>query len=253
MKPALTPAPSRWNSLPLIQHQDGGGPPAPTPPAPPAPAPPAPTPPAPGTVTQAQLDEIVKREKGSTKEATEKAIAESFGCTLEEAKAYVASAKAADDKNKSEAQLAKEAADKAKLTSDEETAKAKVLATETRVERALARAGVPIVAAEDEDQDKIDAKLATMVGLIKVDPGADDDTIKGAVAALKDTMPELFTGIAPKVDPSAPPKPGGGNPPKPPPTPKPAEDAMKKGADRLKGTQRTSGYAWENDPATAST
>lgn len=238
-----------WQSQPLQQHQQEGTP-ATTPP-------PAPNPPAPEggrTFTQAEVDQLVGREKlaaaSTAKSATATEIAQQLGCTVEEAKGYIAAARAADDKDKSDAQLAKEAADKEKADAVNATSVAKREAHDAKVERALVRAGIPLAAddATPEDQAKADARIAKIVGLVEAKVGDDDAAIKTAVAALKDTMPELFGSEAGTGTPKTPPS----DPKTPPKTPKQAEDAMQRGAERAKTTV-PSGYAWESPSQPATT
>ena len=256
MRPMNRPSPTRWNVQAQQQQQEGDNTPPPAAPAAPA-APAEPT-----GLTQAQVDSIVGREKATTEAATKKAIADQLGVTLDEAAAIIKAAKDRDEAEKSEAQKARDAADKEKGEAESAKSAAAAAKHELDVIRALARAGVPIVAIDEktglassdaEAQKKVDAKLATMAKLVEAEVGADAATIDTAVTALKDTMPELFAGAAP----AAPkPKVPGKTPATDPKVPAAKatelnEDAMSRGAARAQAAGARQGYAWETPAAGA--
>lgn len=201
--------------------------------------------------TQAEVDAIVSRERASTKAATAAetatALATELGCTVEEAKAYIAAAKTAEEGQLSDAQKAQKKAEADAVTAAAATAAAELAGLQAKITIALVSAGVPVVAVKPEDQAKVDAKLAMLIKLVDVPATADADAIKAAVTLLKETTPELFSGVSatptiPDTDPLTPNAPS-----------KVQEDAMKRGADRAKTATHQSGYAWETPAPAAST
>lgn len=253
MRTHPTPAATVWNVQPLQQQQDD-----PTPPAPPAPTPPAGTgdaPPAPAgrTFTEAEMESIAKGRAARAEESVHKALAEKWGVSMDEADQLIAAAKAKAEGEKTEAQKAKDAADKAAAEAATTAAAAAKELHDTKVERALIRAGVPITADKPENQAALDKKLAKIVGLVDVDLGADDAAIAAAVTELHTAMPELFAGPAPAGN--APPKPPSTDPKVAPKTPKTPEDAFSRGAERARqngGGSAAAAYPWET-PANAGT
>jgi len=174
----------------------------------------------PKTFSQEDVNRIATREKEQGKQAASRELAEQLGVSVEEAKQIIQRAKEADDAQKTEAQRAREAADREK----EEAALEKRAATterhEAAVERRLVMAGVT-----DEK------KLARVMRMVTVEPGASSDEIQTDVDQLKTDFPELFTvqqgGGGGRRVPDSDPK--GGPPPR-----KGAEDAYSKGAERAK-------------------
>lgn len=191
------------------------------------------------TLTQSQVDDIVKGRVGETKRQTEEAIAKTLGVPIEEAKRIIEATRAAEDKEKSEATLAREKADREAKEADEAKAAAAKERHEAAVERALIKA-LP----KDLDDDALDKKVARIGRLLDVEVGADADTIKKAVEALKKDEPLLFGvtedaggdgGKAPDSDPK-------GKPPKK----KGSEDAFSRGQERAKAATGAADYALLN-------
>ncbi len=218
--------------------------PAPTPP-------PEPTPAIGGekTVPQSEVNRIIEARVGETKRATEEAIAKQLGVPVEEAKRMIEAAKAADDKDKSEAQLAREKADREAADSTAEKTAAAKERHEASVERALVRSiKVPTDVKPEDEDEWIDKKVARLVRLVDVEVGADAAAIKAAVDALRKDEPLLF-GSAESDTPgrsSAPNSDPKGSPPKKP----QGEDAMTRGAERAKAAARPAGYKILEDQKT---
>lgn len=186
------------------------------------------------TLTQSQVDDIVKGRVGETKRQTEQAIADQLGVPIEEAKKIIEDAKAADDKNKSDATLAREQADRERAAAEAEKTTAAKERQDAAIERALIRA-LP----RDLEDDALDVKVTRLRRLIDVEDGADAEAIKKAVEALKKDEPLLF-GVAEEGK-------GGGKPdsdPKgKPPVKKGSEDAFTRGAEKAKAATARTGYA----------
>lgn len=179
------------------------------PPAPPIPA--APTDPraaenADKTFTQEQVTAFLTREKDQGERAGKAAVAAALneklvaaGLTdvdLDTAIALAASARAAEDAQKSEAQRALEAANTAKADAERIRAEATAELHAAKVTSALTSAGA--------------ANVAIAARAIDVTPGATPEEIKAAVDKLKTDAPGLFaTTAAPGSDPGTPP---GGKP-----------------------------------------
>lgn len=187
----------------------------PTPPAPPAP------PADQGgtiTLTQAQLDAQAKgirtEAERSAKKAAEKAIADSLGVSIEDAKKIIADRKTEQEAAKTEAQRA---IDAAKVREDAATARESAAAAKERqtdAKAALLAAGIKLPE-KAEDRAK---KLSRATSLLLAEAGdeADEAAINAAAETLKAEMPELFgavSGGAPSGDPSGVPKPGGAGQP----------------------------------------
>jgi hypothetical protein len=191
------------------------------------------TPPAEKTLSQSEVDRIVQGRVGETKRQTEEAIAKQLGVPIEEAKRIIEAANAASDKDKTEAQLAREKADRETAAAEESKTVAAKERHDAAVERALLRA-LP----KDLDDDALDKKLARITRLLDVEVGADAAAITKAVADLKKDEPLLFgepdagKGRVPDSDPK-------GTPPKQ----KGSEDAFSRGQERAKATAGRSQYS----------
>lgn len=135
------------------------------------------------TLTQAELNRMMSREKEQGRNSATSALAKDLGVSIEEAKDIVAAHKKREEDEKSDAQKAKDAADKAKAEADVKVSDSDREKHELKVERALIRAGVPL------DDDKA---ISRALKLVEVEVGDDDDAIKDAVKALKKDMPVLF-------------------------------------------------------------
>ncbi len=175
----------------------GGDPPKP-PVADPLPAADPPKPDDTAKLTQADVDKA-KRE---AKKATYAEVAQTLGCTVEEAKALVEAKRAADDATKTETQKALEAAEaKNKAADERERATA-------RKERAL-DLRLALVAA-NVTGDRLDKAAKLLLSDLADD--ADEDAIKAAVETFKTETPEWF-GEAKPPPPGSDPQgrgPGGG-------------------------------------------
>ncbi len=147
----------------------------------------------------------------NAKKAAEKAIADSLGVSIDEAKTIIAERKAAAEAAQSETEKAVAAA---KVREDAATARETAAAArerQTDAKAALLAAGIKLPEAP-EDRAK---KLSRATSLLLAEAGEDADEAAIAIAAetLKTEMPELFGappgGIgAPSGDPSGGPKPG---------------------------------------------
>lgn len=176
------------------------------------------------TFTQADLNRIGAKEKAEGKAAAERAIAESLGVSIEDAKVIIAKSKEAEDQKKSEADKDREAAAKERAEAEKTRKDVARELHEARVRTAFAAAGFT----GDEDALKRAMKAVT------VDEGASADDITADVKELKKTLnPELFGskkagggGRLPGGDPK------GGTPP-----PAGGEDAMSRGAQRFAAKQ----------------
>lgn len=153
----------------------------------------------PKTFTQEEVDRMVGRARGEAKRSAASELAEQLGCTVEEAKAKIAAATAADDALKTETQRALDAATAAQAEAERARTAAAAERVAAKVERKLLKAGVD------------DKALGRAVGLVNVAPDADDDTIDTEIEALKVDVPALFTPTASDTKP-----PAGATPPRPP-------------------------------------
>lgn len=181
-------------------------------------------------LTQADVDRIVQDRVGQTKRQTEEAIAKQLGVTVDEAKRIVQEHAKASDKDKSEAQLAREKADREAAEAETVKGQAAQEKHNAVIERVLIKS-LP----RDLDDAQLDAKVARLSRLLDVELGADADTIKKAVEALKKEEPLMF-GIAngtkaPDSDPAG-----------KPPVKKGAEDAFSRGAERAKSAVSSAQY-----------
>lgn len=165
--------------------------------------------------------EVERREKAAREAATQELLAQfGDGMTADQLKAILDERKAAEDAKKDEATKAREAADREKTAALAEKDQAASERLAARVERFLIRAGVAAGVEKDEEADNLIERARGALGPLKAD--SDDETVKAAVAKLKEDVPALFGTVS---KPS-----GGGSPPPPPPrgTPKPnTEDERK--------------------------
>lgn len=208
-RPGITAARHAWahpytgvEALAVV-HADGGNddpaqqPPAQTPkPGPPPSAPPA------GSFTQEDLDRIAAKEKAQgqragARQALEEFAAEHGFSNVDDAKAFIAAARQAEDAKKSEDQKRQEELERREqeLTAREAAAEAKARAAARR--EVLAGLGAT------------GADLTDAAKLLDVADDADEQTVTDAASALKERRPELF-GVKPAPAPSTlPPAPGG--------------------------------------------
>lgn len=139
--------------------------------------------------TQDDLNRVGSREKKEGREAALKEFAAKLGIeSLDEAAKIIKEHKDRQDQEKSEAQLAREAADKEKAEALKEKADANRERHEARVERHLLRAGVP-----EGEGDTAGVALARVARMLDVEVGADAEAITEAVEELKKDFPALFT------------------------------------------------------------
>lgn len=169
--------------------------------------PPKPGPPAQRTFTQAEVDALAAKEKAQGKRSAAKDFAEKNGFTsIEDAEAFIATARKIEEDNLSEQQKREKA-----LADREAAAEARERAAVQR-ERAANRRAVLVGLGSTGDD------LEDAAALLRVADDADDATVADAAAKLKERRPELF-GVTPAPEPHAnqlPPAPGGapaGGPP----------------------------------------
>lgn len=187
-----------------VFYNDGGTPPAtpPTPAAPPAvdpnPAePPKPGPPAQRTFTQAEVEALAAKEKAQGKRSAAKEFADKHGFgSIEDAEAFIAAARKAQDDALSEQEKREKA-----IADREKAAEARERAAEAR-ERAAARRSVLVGLGATGDD------LEDAAALLRVADDADDTAVAEAAEKLKARRPELF-GVTPPSANQLPPAPGG--------------------------------------------
>ena len=190
------------------------------------------------TLPQSEVDRIVQGRVGETKRQTEEAIAKQLGVSIEDAKNIIAEHQKRSDAEKTEAQKERDAATAERTKAEEEKAAAAKERHDAAVERALLRA-LP----KDLDDDALDKKVARLGKLLEVEPGADAETIKKAVEALKKDEPLLFGVVEDGKGEGAPDSDIKGKPP----VKKGSEDAFAKGKERAKALTGSSGYAFLGD------
>lgn len=135
------------------------------------------------TFTQADLSRVGAKEKAEGKAAAEKAIAEQFGCTIEEAKAIITKAREAEDKTKSEAQKDREKAQQELTAAEKAKQDAAAEMHTARIERALAKLGFT---GKDEDAARVYPMVTVKVGSTYEEVLADVTEVK------KSLNPSLF-------------------------------------------------------------
>lgn len=183
-------------------------------------------------LTQSEVDRIVQDRVGQTKRQTEEAIAKQLGVSVDEAKRIIQEHAKASDKDKSEAQLAREKADREAV--EAETAKGE--AAQERHNAAIERALIKVLP-KDLDDAQLDAKVARLARLLDVEIGADADKIKQAVEALKKEEPLMF-GVPDSNGTKVPDSDPAGKPP----VKKGSDDAFSRGAERAKAAASGSQY-----------
>jgi len=177
-------------SLSMLSTGQGGTGDAPAPtPDPTPPAPPASEPAA--TLTQAQVDAIVARQRTEASDKATAKLLKDLGVeSLDDAKAALTAKRSADEKDLSDAQKATKRAEEAEAKArDRETMAA---ATERRAQVTLA------LAAASVRSDRI--TQATTLLLADLDPAADDKAIDAAVKAQTAAMPEFYGSSGGGVD-----------------------------------------------------
>ena len=186
-----------------VFHADGGNsdPESQTPP--PAPPKPGPPPSAPQPeFTQADLERIAAKEKSQGERAGARKALEDFAAehgfsNVDDAKAFIAAARKAEDDKKSEEQKRQE--ELARREKELEQREAAAVARERAANRRAVLVGLGATGDDLEDA----------AALLRVADDADDDAVRDAANALKERRPELF-GAMPATTPSTlPPAPGG--------------------------------------------
>lgn len=164
--------------------------------------------------TQADVNKFATREKAEGKRAAEKALAESLGVSIEEAKKIIVKHQETEDATKSEAERERAAAVKEREAAEAAKREATAERHEAQIERALTKEGF----------DGDEKKLARVRRMITVEVGATYEDVLADVQEAKTDFPELFASKAPEdkdgkpgtrklpsSDPSGkPPKPSGG-------------------------------------------
>jgi multidrug efflux pump subunit AcrA (membrane-fusion protein) len=185
--------------------------------------------------TDAEVNRIAAKHKSEGKLAAEKAMADSLGVSVEDAKKIIAKHQETEDATKSEAERERAAAVKEREAAEAAKREATAEQHEARIERALTKEGF----------DGDDKKLARVRRMITVEVGATYEDVLADVQEAKTDFPELFASKAPEdkdgkpgtrklpsSDPSGkPPKPSGG------------EDAYAAGQKRFEDeAQKRRGY-----------
>lgn len=228
-----------------VFYNDGGNPPAASPQDPPKPGPPpapAPTP----QFTQEDLDRIAAKEKAQgqragARQALEEFAAEHGFANVDDAKAFIAAARQAQEAALSEQEKReKELADReAKAEAREKAAADRERAV--RREQALTRLGA-FDTKDDNGNDipNLQDALAMLDRDLAATPDADEQTIAEAAARLKTRRPELFGTPVPQQQNPMPPAPGGAPAGGPPPRQAPAGKPGDRGREmaRLRGHLR---------------
>lgn len=181
-------------------YNDGGGEPQnqPSQPAPKPGPPPATTPTA--TFTQEDLERIAAKEKSQGERAGARKALEDFATehgftTVDDAKAFIAAARQAEEAKKTEEQKRQEELDRR-----EQELTAREAAAIVRERAANRRALLAGLGATGDD-------LEDATALLRVDDDADETTVREAADKLKERRPELF-GTKPSPSP-LPPAPSG--------------------------------------------
>ena len=147
------------------------------------------------TFTQEEMTRVATAESAKGKRAGAAEVAAELGMTVAEAKALIATANAAQEAAKTEAQKATDAAAASKTASDAlgVTAAATILAS--KVTTALLVAGIA-----PQVDGKTNPQLAMAARLVDVAADADDAAITAAIAAVKVAAPTFFAPVVPKAD-----------------------------------------------------
>ena len=148
---------------------------------------------APKTFTQDDLTRIATAESAKGKRAGAAEVAAELGMTVAEAKALIATATAAQEAAKTEAQKATDAATAAKTAADAATATAAQTILASKVTTALVIAGIT-----PQVDGKANPALAMAVRLVDVPADADDAAITAAIDIVKAAAPAFFAPPVPK-------------------------------------------------------
>ena len=204
-----------------VFYNDGGNPPEPPKPSPP-PASPEPV----KQFSQEELERIAAREKSQGERAGARKALEDFAAehgfnNVDDAKAFIAAARQAEEAKKTEEQKRQEELDRreAELAAREAAAIAR--------ERAANRRAVLVGLGATGDD------LEDAAALLRVADDADETAVREAAEKLKERRPELFgTRPAPQASP-LPPAPGGAPAGAPPARTTPSKDDAKTRAREL--------------------
>lgn len=134
--------------------------------------------------TQSDVDRAASARAAEAKRKAESDLAQQLGVSVDDAKKIIAAHQAQDDKDKTDAQRAREAADAEKAAAEQAKRDATAERTAAQVERALIKSKV-------KDDALTDAAV-----LANVAPGATDDEIGEAVKGLVQRRPEFFDAAA---------------------------------------------------------
>jgi len=155
--------------------------------------------------TEEQLDRIIgkraKEAEKTAKQATEAAIAQQLGVSIEEAKKIIEASREADEAKKSEIDKLKEQNESIKKYGDTKISEVQREHHIDRVKLNLIRAGVALPEDTAETPDASDKALDRVVGLVSVPIGASVEEIKDNIAELKIEFASLFAQPEKKEDP----------------------------------------------------
>lgn len=211
-------APSLFN--PVFYNDGGTEPPA----APPATDPPKPGPPPTRTFTQDEVTALAAKEKAQGERAGARAALEKFAAdngftNLDDATAFIETARKAQQDALSEHEKREQA-----LAKREQELAARESAAVARERNANRRAILVGLGATGDD-------LEDAAALLRVDDAADEATVQDAAEKLKTRRPELFGVTSPLPPGTPPPAPGGAPAGGPPPrTPTSGKDAVRQAA-----------------------
>lgn len=142
------------------------------------------------TLTQQEVDRLVKREKASTERKARQALADELGISIDEAKKLIEKARAADEAQKTEAQRATEAAEAAK-------AQAEAAVRQARMSRVGYELRAALLEGTDDEpgirRDRMDMALEMVLPtLADVDDDGLGEAVREAVATFRGKVPEFF-------------------------------------------------------------
>jgi len=186
-----------------VFYNDGGTPATPPAPAPADPPKPGPPPGPAKEFSQEDLDRIAAKEKSQGERAGARKALEEFAAehgfsNVDDAKAFIAAARKAEEAKKTEEQKRQEELDRR----EQELADREAAATAR--ERSAARRAVLVGLGATGDD------LEDAAALLRVADDADDQAVREGAEALKERRPELFGAQrAPQTPPALPPAPGG--------------------------------------------
>ncbi|MEW2187774.1 hypothetical protein AB0900_31285 [Streptomyces cellulosae] len=205
-----------------VFYNDGGNPPA----DPPKPSPPPASPEPVKQFSQEELERIAAREKSQGERAGARKALEEFAAehgfsNVDDAKAFIAAARQAEEAKKSEEQRLRDELERIKAEAAAREAAA--IARERAANRRALLAGLGATGDDLEDA----------AALLRVADDADETAVREAAEKLKERRPELFgTRPAPQASP-LPPAPGGAPAGAPPARTTPSKDDVKTRAREL--------------------